>query len=80
MSNIAEGFGRGGNNEFVYFLSVARGSALELQSQLYVLLDAGYIPKTTFNDLYRQTHKITRMIGGLLNYLRESEYKGSKYT
>lgn len=46
MANIAEGFGRGGNKEFIQFLAVAKGSASEVQSQLYVALDAGYLNQT----------------------------------
>ena len=48
MSNIAEGFGRGGNKEFIQFLSTAKGSASEVQAQLYVALDAGYINQDQF--------------------------------
>lgn len=39
MSNVAEGFGRGGVKEFVQFLSIARGSASEVSAQLFVALD-----------------------------------------
>jgi four helix bundle protein len=45
MSNIAEGFGRGGNREFIQFLSMAKGSVSEVQAQLYVAVDVGYITK-----------------------------------
>ena len=43
MSNIAEGFDRGGNRELTQFLYIAKGSAAEVQAQLYVALDAGYL-------------------------------------
>ena|SRR5208282_4613966 len=52
MSNIAEGFERGGNREFLQFLSNAKGSAGEVRSQLYVALDAGFINQKKFDDLY----------------------------
>src|SRR6202012_3122572 len=50
-SNIAEGFERGGNREFVQALAVAKGSAGEVRSQLYVALDEGYIREAEFTEL-----------------------------
>ena len=79
MSNIAEGFDRGGNREFIQFLSIARGSAAEVCSQLYVALDAGYIDPDRFDELQEQSEEITRLIGGLIRHLRSSSYKGRKY-
>lgn len=79
MSNIAEGFGRSGNKEFIQFLSIAKGSASEVQAQLYVTLDAGYISQEQFQKLYSGTEKTARLIGGLLRYLRNNEFKGAKY-
>lgn len=52
MDNIAEGFGRGGNNEFIQFLTVSLGSTFECQSQLYRILDRKYINKIQFDELY----------------------------
>jgi four helix bundle protein len=51
QSNIAEGFGREGNKEFIYFLRIAKGSSTEFRSQLHNLLDAGYIDNSTFASL-----------------------------
>lgn len=68
-SNIAEGFGRGTNQEFIRFLRIAQGSAYEFRSQLYSLKDAGYITEETFNDLHEQSLKIAKLIGGFLRYL-----------
>lgn len=79
MSNIAEGFGRGGNKEFMQFLSTAKGSASEVQAQLYVALDAGYIDQEQFQKLYSETEATARMIAGLLRYLQNSDFKGAKY-
>jgi len=79
MSNIAEGFGRGGNKEFAQFLSTAKGSASEVQAQLYVALDANYINQEQFKQLYSETETTARLIGGLLRYLQNSNLKGAKY-
>ena len=79
MSNIAEGLDRDENREFIQFLSIARGSAAEVRSQLYVALDAGYIDPDRFDELQKQSEEITRLIGGLIRHLRSSSYKGRKY-
>jgi len=79
MSNIAEGFGRGGDKEFVQFLAVAKGSVGEVQAQLYVALDAGYVDKTVFAQLYALAEETGRLIGGFMKYLQQSSLKGSKY-
>ncbi len=62
LSNIAEGFGRGGNNEFVQFLFVAKGSVSEVKSQLYVAADLGYITDREFQTAYDLTEEISRMM------------------
>ena len=79
MSNIAEGFGRGGDQEFIQFLAVARGSAGEVQAQLYVALDAGYIDKAIFTQLYDVVEEAGQLIGGFMKYLQQSNLKGPKY-
>lgn len=79
MSNIAEGFDRGGVREFIQFLFIAKGSAAEVQAQLYVALDAGYINQDQFQKLYSETEATARMIAGLLRYLQNSDFKGAKY-
>jgi four helix bundle protein len=65
MSNIAEGFERGGLGEFHQFLSTAKASCAELRSQLYVALDVGYIDMPSFHDLRLQAEEVGRIIGGL---------------
>jgi len=79
MSNIAEGFERGGDKEFSQFIALAKGSSAEVRSQLYVALDQGYIDQDTFGSLSKATLAINRMLAGLVKYLRNSDYKGSKY-
>jgi four helix bundle protein len=79
MSNIAEGFERGGDREFGQFLAQARGSSAELRAQLYAALDQGYLDQATFERLTELAIEINRMVTGLMKYLRSSEFKGSKY-
>ncbi len=79
MANIAEGFERGGNNEFIHFLSMAKGSAGEVKSHLNVALDQGYIHSENFDRLMGNVTEITCLIGGLMVYLRKSGLKGTKF-
>ena len=79
MNNIAEGFERNSNAEFSRFLMIAKGSAGEVRSQLYVALDQGYITESTFQTMYGDSERIGRMIGSLMEYLQRSEMRGSRY-
>lgn len=79
MSNIAEGFERGGTKEFMQFLAIAKGSIGEIEAQLYVALDQAYINEAQFLSVKRLAEPTKRLIGGLMNYLRQSGMKGAKY-
>lgn len=79
MSNIAEGFERGGTREFIQFLATAKGSAGEVRSQLYVAFDESYLDQAAFADLHKMSTRIGRMISGLMTYLRDSNIRGTKY-
>lgn len=69
MSNIAEGFERHTNKEFVNFLFIAKGSCGEFRSQLYVALDCGYVTADEFKKYYGSCHKISKSISGFIKYL-----------
>jgi four helix bundle protein len=78
VSNIAEGFERGGNREFRQFLAQAKGSAGEVRAQLYVALDAGLIERAQFDTLQALAGEASRLVARLMRYLAETEYQGSK--
>jgi four helix bundle protein len=75
MSNIAEGFDRGSNKEFVQFLVLARGSASEVRSLLYAAKDIGYIDSLVFNALTKQCITFSGLLTGFIRYLKNSERK-----
>ena len=79
MSNIAEGFERGGDKEFVQFLSNAKGSCGEVRCQLYAALDEKYLDETEFKELYERSTEVSRLISGMMTYLQRSELRGSKF-
>jgi four helix bundle protein len=79
MSNIAEGFERSGTGEFIQFLAIAKGSAGEIRSQLYIALDQGYLDREEFARLSISASDTAKIIAGLMGYLRKSGVKGTKY-
>jgi four helix bundle protein len=79
MDNIAEGFGRGGNLEFIQHLEVSHASICESQSQLYRIADRKYIAEEKFKQLYELANEIKRMILALIKYLSKSPMTGPKY-
>ena len=70
LSNIAEGFERGGDNEFLQFLAVAKGSCGEARAQFYVALDQGYISLEQFEILSNAATEVSQLISGFIRYLR----------
>ncbi|MDD3534881.1 MAG: four helix bundle protein [Candidatus Cloacimonetes bacterium] len=75
MSNIAEGFDSGSPNSFIQFLNYSYRSASEIESLLYVALDAGYMDKPQFEELISKTQVTKKLIGGFIKYLKNNSHK-----
>ena len=78
-SNIAEGFERNGTKEFLNFLSIAKASAGEVRSQMHLALDLGYVDGPAFKDLAGHIEQTSKLIWGLMEYLRRSDVAGGKF-
>ncbi len=71
MSNIAEGFDRQSNKELIRFLTIAKASAAELRSQLYVALDQAYISQKVFDETKLKVESVTKQLAGFIRYLQQ---------
>ncbi len=80
MSNIAEGFERDGNKEFKQFLYIAKASAGEVRSLIYVGLDAGYFSEEQSRNLFGLVLDIVRLVGGFIRHLEQTELQGRKHS
>ncbi|MEO8172463.1 MAG: four helix bundle protein [Sediminibacterium sp.] len=79
MDNVAEGFGRGSKNEFVNFLTIAKGSAEESRSQLYRCFDCDLIDQIKHSELNEQAEIIVKKISSFILYLNSVSIKGQKF-
>lgn len=79
MSNIAEGFERDGNKEFLQFLAIAKGSVGEVRSQLYAAFDAGHLTEPEFKELLGLATDVSKMIRGFMKYLQDCDIRGEKF-
>jgi len=78
MSNIAEGFSRGSNVEFLQFLFIAKGSVSEVQSQLYVALDVGYISQEEFRQVYGNADQVAKTMNAFIQGVKRTGKVGLK--
>lgn len=75
MDNIAEGFDRNSSKEFRQYLFISKASASEVKSQLYRAIDQNYITENEFNEAISLATDVSKLIGGLLNYLKDKNMR-----
>lgn len=75
MANIAEGFERNTNKEFINFLSIARGSCAEVKSLLYTASDIGYVDGSVFIGFHGRLNKVNGLLNGFISYLKANPRK-----
>lgn len=78
-SNIAEGYERNGNKEFLNFLTIAKGSCGELRSQLMFAKELGYLNPIKADELIAKSIEVSKIILGLIRYLKNNNQKGYKF-
>lgn len=78
MANIAEGFERGSRKEFVRFLYMAKGSAAEVRSHLYVALELGYLPEAKFLEVRKAAEEVSGALSKFIRYLKGSDREQSR--
>ena len=78
--NIAEGFERQGNKEFKNFLYIAKGSCGEVRSQIQRAYDVGFLSEEKYAQLFNECKTLSASITNFLKSLKDSDYKGSKYS
>ena len=77
--NIAEGFERGGNKEFIQYLYISKGSCGELRSQFHRCKRRKLISQADFDTYYNSCRNLSGKISNLISYLKKSPFKGDKY-
>jgi len=82
MANVAEGFSRQSDKEFIQYLFISKSSAAEVQSHIYVALDQNYITQKDFDEIYNQAEIVSKLDSGFIKYLKSQvgKKRGPKRT
>lgn len=79
LDNIARGFCRSGNRDFIQFLPISKVSCDEMKSQFYRVHDRNHLDANEAERLFARIESISNQTGGFMKYLTQSEFKGSKF-